>query len=171
MKSVALLFGIIGLITGIVISLSIISLGNGQSDGAIKELGNTLVAFGVVAFLLFFFILLISALSNRPQRTSREPYIFVTIFALIIIALTVVGYQESLAMDKENKDTGEYVYKTPEDAIKDAGSRALIDEIENKGYIVYRDSNHVLEDIDEEDLADELRFKKRSHFYGTDTDQ
>ncbi len=100
--------------------------------------------------------------------SKRELSIFLLIFTLIAVALAIVGYQESLENDKEKDDTGEYVYKSPEDAIKDVDSKALIEAVENKGYFVYRDPKDVLQDIDEEYLVDELRYKKKSHFYKTD---
>ena len=103
--------------------------------------------------------------------SKRELSIFLLIFSLIAIALAIVGYQESLETDRDKKDeTGEYVYKSPEDAIKDADSKALIKEIENKGYFVYRDPKDVLQDIDEDYLVDELRYKRKSHFYKTDVE-
>ena len=98
--------------------------------------------------------------------SNREIYVFITILFVVVIVLSVVGYQESISKDDEDK--GEYVYKSPKEAIKDVDSKSLIKEVEKKGYFVYKDPKHVLKDIDEELLVDELRFKRRSHFYKTD---
>lgn len=82
------------------------------------------------------------------------------IVLLMIVLISIIGCQK---IDDRNKRQG-YVYESPEDAIKDAGTDKLIDAVESKGYIVYRHPKEALDDIDVETLLDELRYKKETYF-------